>query len=220
MYSDVNITSGVYSFKWIKFTGYRKSGKLQWFCKLKMRFNFIWFRIFHRWQMIICCGLPAVKPLTTFQFGWWDRPEDICPNFGFVLVIDLQYPDIQGGLNVIRPDSILGSFCCSQEVRKIHDFFTICRSPELACEVTMQPLRRFDLDASIIFSDILVIPQALGMTVEMCPGKVSISIAIAFSHIYIWIICQLYSHRGRCSQSHLLSPAIYQNSLRMVLCNG
>lgn len=59
-----------------------------------------------------------------------------------------------------------------QEVRKEHDFFTVCRTPELACEVTMQPLRRFDLDASIIFSDILVIPQALGMTVEMCPGKV------------------------------------------------
>uniref|UniRef100_W8C6W6 Uroporphyrinogen decarboxylase n=1 Tax=Ceratitis capitata TaxID=7213 RepID=W8C6W6_CERCA len=57
-----------------------------------------------------------------------------------------------------------------QEVRKQHDFFTICRTPELACEVTMQPLRRFDLDASIIFSDILVIPQALGMTVEMHAG--------------------------------------------------
>lgn len=57
-----------------------------------------------------------------------------------------------------------------QEVRKIHDFFTVCRTPELACEVTMQPLRRFDLDASIIFSDILVIPQALGMVVEMKPG--------------------------------------------------
>lgn len=59
-----------------------------------------------------------------------------------------------------------------QALRKQHDFFTICRTPEYACEVTMQPLRRFDLDASIIFSDILVIPQALGLTVEMVPGKV------------------------------------------------
>lgn len=57
-----------------------------------------------------------------------------------------------------------------QEVRKEHDFFEVCQTPELACEVTMQPLRRFDLDASIIFSDILVIPQAFGMTVEMQPG--------------------------------------------------
>lgn len=57
-----------------------------------------------------------------------------------------------------------------QEVRAKHDFFTVCRTPELACEVTMQPLRRFDLDASIIFSDILVIPQALGLVVEMHKG--------------------------------------------------
>lgn len=60
-----------------------------------------------------------------------------------------------------------------QEVRKHHDFFEVCRTPALACEVTMQPLRRFDLDASIIFSDILVIPQAMGMRVDMVPGKVS-----------------------------------------------
>ncbi|XP_068627631.1 uroporphyrinogen decarboxylase [Battus philenor] len=58
-----------------------------------------------------------------------------------------------------------------QAVRAQHDFFTVCRTPELACEVTLQPLRRYEhLDASIIFSDILVIPQALGMTVEMHPG--------------------------------------------------
>lgn len=54
--------------------------------------------------------------------------------------------------------------------REKYDFFTICRTPEFACEVTLQPIRRFDLDAAIIFSDILVIPQALGMEVQMLPG--------------------------------------------------
>ncbi|GBP33171.1 Uroporphyrinogen decarboxylase [Eumeta japonica] len=58
-----------------------------------------------------------------------------------------------------------------QEIRAKNDFFTVCRTPELACEVTLQPLRRYPhLDAGIIFSDILVIPQALGMTVEMHSG--------------------------------------------------
>ncbi|KAJ1526169.1 hypothetical protein ONE63_009328 [Megalurothrips usitatus] len=57
-----------------------------------------------------------------------------------------------------------------REVRSKHDFFTICQTPELAAEITLQPIQRFDLDAAIIFSDILVIPQALGMTVEMRPG--------------------------------------------------
>ncbi len=50
-------------------------------------------------------------------------------------------------------------------------FFEVVRTPELAAEVTLQPLRRFPLDAAIIFSDILVIPQAMGLTVEMVKGK-------------------------------------------------
>nr|CDS32386.1 uroporphyrinogen decarboxylase [Hymenolepis microstoma] len=57
-----------------------------------------------------------------------------------------------------------------REVRKQHTFFEICRTPELACEITLQPIRRFNLDAAIIFSDILVVPQALGMEVTMEPG--------------------------------------------------
>ncbi|KAJ8406219.1 hypothetical protein AAFF_G00304500 [Aldrovandia affinis] len=58
-----------------------------------------------------------------------------------------------------------------RELRAGRDFFETCRSPEACCELTLQPLRRFAFDAAIIFSDILVIPQALGMVVEMVPGK-------------------------------------------------
>ena len=52
-----------------------------------------------------------------------------------------------------------------------HDFFSMCRTPEVACEVTLQPIDRYPLDASIIFSDILVVPQALGMEVLMKAGE-------------------------------------------------
>lgn len=47
-------------------------------------------------------------------------------------------------------------------LKEQHDFVTMVRTPELAAEVTLQPLKRFPLDAAIIFSDILVIPEALG----------------------------------------------------------
>jgi uroporphyrinogen decarboxylase len=46
---------------------------------------------------------------------------------------------------------------------KAGSFMSLCTNPELACEVTLQPLRRFNLDAAILFSDILVIPDAMGL---------------------------------------------------------
>lgn len=50
-------------------------------------------------------------------------------------------------------------------------FLGLCRSPELAAEVTLQPLRRFPLDASIVFNDILVPPAAMGMDLDFVAGK-------------------------------------------------
>ena len=55
-------------------------------------------------------------------------------------------------------------------LRDKYDFFTRCQTPELASEITMMPIRRYPLDAAILFSDILVIPQAMGMDFEMREG--------------------------------------------------
>jgi uroporphyrinogen decarboxylase len=56
------------------------------------------------------------------------------------------------------------------EIREKYDFFTRCQTPELASEITVQPIRRFGMDAAILFSDILVIPQAMGIEVQMKPN--------------------------------------------------
>jgi uroporphyrinogen decarboxylase len=50
-------------------------------------------------------------------------------------------------------------------------FMNLCTNPELACEVTLQPLRRFPLDAAILFSDILTIPDAMGLGLYFVEGE-------------------------------------------------
>lgn len=53
---------------------------------------------------------------------------------------------------------------------KTKNFFTFCQTPDLACEVTLQPIKRFPLDAAIIFSDILTVPLAMGCKITMDEG--------------------------------------------------
>jgi len=61
------------------------------------------------------------------------------------------------------------------EYRKIRaqagSFLDLCTNPELACEVTLQPLKRFDFDAAILFSDILTIPDAMGLGLYFVEGE-------------------------------------------------
>lgn len=56
------------------------------------------------------------------------------------------------------------------KLKEKYDFFTRCQTPELAAEITVQPIRRYGMDAAILFSDILVVPQAMNIEVEMKPG--------------------------------------------------
>jgi uroporphyrinogen decarboxylase len=55
--------------------------------------------------------------------------------------------------------------------KKAGSFMDLCTNPELACEVTLQPLERFPLDAAILFSDILTIPDAMGLGLYFEEGE-------------------------------------------------
>ncbi len=57
------------------------------------------------------------------------------------------------------------------KLRKQYSFFERCQTPELAAEITIQPVDQIGVDAAIIFSDILVVPQAMGMEVQLVESK-------------------------------------------------
>jgi len=54
---------------------------------------------------------------------------------------------------------------------KAGSFLDLCYAPDMAAEVTLQPIRRYGFDAAILFSDILVVPDALGQKVEFVEGE-------------------------------------------------
>src|ERR1035437_7746482 len=56
------------------------------------------------------------------------------------------------------------------KLREKYDFFTRVQTPELACAITLQPVNQVGVDAAILFSDILVVPQAMGLTVLLEEG--------------------------------------------------
>ena len=56
-------------------------------------------------------------------------------------------------------------------VREKHDFLTMVKTPEIAAEITLQPLRRFDLDAAVIYSDLLPPLQTMGLSLRFEPGR-------------------------------------------------
>src|SRR3982751_1293845 len=58
-----------------------------------------------------------------------------------------------------------------RRLREKYGFFERCQTPELACEITLQPVDIIGVDAAILFSDILVVPQAMGMEVQLIEDK-------------------------------------------------
>ena len=63
----------------------------------------------------------------------------------------------------------LPEYCATR--RRAGSFLQLCKSPAMACEVTLQPLERFPLDAAILFSDILTVPDAMGLGLYFAEGE-------------------------------------------------
>lgn len=80
------------------------------------------------------------------------------------------------------------------------DFMSLCKNAELACEVTLQPLRRYALDAAILFSDILTIPDAMGLGLYFEAGEGPVSL-LRLPAVLTWKNCRFPILSRSCSTS-------------------
>ena len=67
-----------------------------------------------------------------------------------------------------------------RKLKETYTFVQLCQNPDLAVEVTLQPVRRFGFDAAILFSDILVIPEAMGQTYHF---KETGGVPVSYTHL-------------------------------------
>ena len=103
------------------------------------------------------------------QHSWYDPRMSEPTHFDFLNALN-QQPIARRPVWLMRQ---AGRYL--PEYRKLRaqtpDFVTFCKTPALCCEATLQPLRRFDLDAAIIFSDILTVVDAMGLDLQYLAGE-------------------------------------------------
>jgi hypothetical protein len=112
---------------------------------------------------------PRKADNSAFPIFWRSAPVSRPKNDTFLRAL-LKEPTEYTPLWLMRQAGrYLPEYC---ETRKrAGNFLNLCKSPAMACEVTLQPLARYDLDAAILFSDILTVPDAMGLGLYFTEGE-------------------------------------------------